>query len=242
MVNQNIELDKIDLPEWLQDFSERDKIRYIHSNNCKICNLEVGGHRIRHEIETLIIEGKKLVEISAMMEQKYSLDVSPANISLHMKRHAPDYINVIKKYMRENLDDLLSKPIKNEVDSVRVFKTAMQIGFRNMTLNPSSVGPKETLTAAKHCHDVTEGINVNITSINQEELSRMIEVMQRIMTVEQKELFAELYLGESQIAIEGGEIEEMEVEQIEEGQFEEIAEGELPTNIPFADEEEIMDD
>ena len=230
MSSHNEDLSKDDLPEWIKSVSKADELRYIHSHQCKICRLEVGGRYIRQEIEIMrAVENKKLIDICAIIKAKYNKDITPSNISNHMKRHCPNYMEVTHKILAENFEDIVSKRIDKDVDQFTLWKIMMNIGAHNILKNPDEVKPRDADSAAKHYHDATEGILLNIPTFKEEELVKLVEVVQRILTPEQRILFNQMYIGD-QAAIEG------EIVDAEYAEIKEIDGVVIPENIPYADD------
>jgi len=177
------------LPEWMKNLPEEERLKYLEAPNCKICHLRTPqGYPLRHEVELLVIEDKSYKEIGKIMYARYGVKILPSNISFHMNRHAPNFMQVVQRIISSELGDMLAGSIEGAVDQYKVLMAIMQVGLHGVLEHPEKVTTRDTIAAAEKFHVITEGLDIrHHNEITQAEINEVLDIMQNIMSPEQIE-------------------------------------------------------
>lgn len=172
-------------PDWAKSMPEEEWKSYIHSPQCKVCNANHNGRNLRSEVEALVIERKTHVEVCDVIFERYGLQLAPRNISRHMERHAPCYVNALKVLLESELSEVLSGATGLIVDHTKFLLGVMQVAWQQLIDHPEQITVADGIRAA--CQLARMGIDIGSrdSAITQEQVNQLIEIMQSIMNQEQ---------------------------------------------------------
>ena len=184
---KNRPLQESERPDWAKSIPDEEWESYVHCPQCRVCNANHNGRNLRCEIEALAIERKTNVEVCDVINERYGLRLAPHNISRHMARHAPGYINVLDALMQSELGDVLNGTVGPIIDQTKFLLGVMQVGWQQLLEHPEQVSVVDGMRAA--CQLAKMGIDVGSQDnrITQKEINDLIEIMQTVMTQEQME-------------------------------------------------------
>lgn len=175
------------LPDWVRKLPEGVRVNYLKAPKCKICNLQTPNNKpLRSEVELMVIEGKTYEEIGAIIQHKYGLKISPANISSHMTKHAHNFAEVVQNILSSELGKVLDGTIPNIVDQYKVLLIIMQVGLHGILEDPSKVSVRDVIMASEKFHIITEGLDLrHHGDVTQEDITAILDIIQNIMTPDQ---------------------------------------------------------
>lgn len=187
-VVKNKSLAKQDMPGWAVKLQPEERVRYLQSPQCKVCNCrDVNGRRLRYEIESMFMDGKSKVEICNAMYDRYAVRILPDSVRRHMERHAPIYTIAVSEMMNYEIGEVLARMKGRIVEPVVFMLAVVQVGMQNLLEHPEQADVTVALRAAKEFCTVTEHMNINVTgSISQEDINKLLDIMQMVMTPEQR--------------------------------------------------------
>ena len=173
------------LPEWAMALPEEELEAYIHSPQCRVCNAAHNGRNLRSEIEALTIERGTYTEVCNVLYEHYGLQLYPHNVSRHMKRHAPDYVKVFEKLRKGGLIEIAKEAIGPEDFLAGV----LQVSWFNLLSHPEKVSVADGIRAAEKFQAILKevGLRQSDNKITQEEINKLIDIMQMVMTLEQRD-------------------------------------------------------
>jgi hypothetical protein len=183
---KNRPLPENERPDWAKSIPDEEWESYVHSPQCRVCNANHNGRNLRCEIEALVIERKTHVEVCNVINERYGLRLAPHNVSRHMARHAPGYINVLDALMQSELGDVLNGTVGPIIDQTKFLLGVMQVGWQQLLEHPEQVSVVDGMRAA--CQLAKMGIDVGSDNrITQKEINDLILIMQTVMNPGQRE-------------------------------------------------------
>ena len=186
-IRKNKPVPESELPEWAKVMPPEERERYVHSPQCKVCAAAHNGRPLRSEIEGLVIERKTYTEVCNIVHDRYGLRLFDYNIGNHMNKHAPDYAKAIERLLQSELGEVLQDITGPIVDQFKFLLSVVQVSMHNLIQHPEEVKLSDGIKAAEKFHVLTQGLDIwNDGGISQEEINNLIELMQTVMTPEQR--------------------------------------------------------
>ena len=176
-------------PDWAKSIPAKEWKKHVHSPQCKVCNANHEGRNLRSEIEALVIERKTAVEVCNVIFERYGLQLAPHNISRHMARHAPSYVNVLDGLLQSELGDVLNGTVGPIVDQIRYLLGVLQVAWQQLLLHPEQVSVADGIRAAEKLASITKDIDIrhHDNTITREDINQLLDILQTVLTEEQRE-------------------------------------------------------
>ena len=184
---KNKPLPENERPDWAKSIPDEEWESYVHCPQCRVCNANHNGRNLRCEIEALVIERKTHVEVCNVINERYGLRLAPHNVSRHMARHAPGYINVLDALMQSELGDVLNGALGPIVDQTKFLLGVIQVAWQQLLLHPEQVTVTDGIRSAWKLTQMGINIRPRDDAITQEIVNQLIEIMQTVLTPEQRE-------------------------------------------------------
>jgi len=175
-------------PDWAKSVPEDEWNSYVHSPQCRVCNAEHNGRKLRVEIEGLAIDRKSNVDVCDVIFERYGLQLAPHNIRRHMIRHAPGYANALKRIMQSELGDVLNGAVGPIVGHTEFLVGVIQVAWGQLITHPEQVTVTDGIRAAGKLIEITKGLDIlqRGEGVSPEDITTVLDIMQFLMTAEQR--------------------------------------------------------